>query len=154
MTDRELLKCDSKVMSGMLFGKIRQAEFRHGRVDVAISGAFLHRSLSETDWVELTAPCLDNALEASAPDDVIFVRVGDESGALCLTASTPSHPMPSIELTPLFKRSWSAKASGGRGYGLFNDRKLAERHGGKIFIRNEQMRDRNYLMIGALVPQP
>lgn len=97
MTDRELLKCDSKVMSGILFGKIRKAEFRHGRVDVAISGAFLHRSLSEADWMELTGILLDKALEASAPDDVIFVRVEDESGALRLTVSNPSRPMPSIE---------------------------------------------------------
>mgnify|MGYP001026331575 FL=1 len=152
VTDRELLKCDSKVMSGMLFGKIKQAEFRHIRVDVAISGAFLHRSLSEADWVELTGILLDNALEASVPDDVIFVPAEDENGALRLTVSNPSRPMSSVELTTLFKRGWSTKAGGGRGYGLFNVRKLAERHGGKIIIRNERMCDRNYLTIGALVP--
>ena len=106
VADRELLKCDSKVMSGMLFGKIKQAEFRHIRVDVAISGAFLHRSLSEADWVELTGILLDNALEASVPDDVIFVRAEDENGALRLTVSNPSRPMSRVELTTLFKRGW------------------------------------------------
>lgn len=152
MTDRELLKCDSKVISGMLFGKIKQAEFRHIRFDVAISGAFLHRSLSEANWVELIGILLDNALEASTPDDVIFLRAEDENGALRLTVSNPSRPMSSVELTAIFRRGWSTKAGGGRGYGLFNVRKLVEGHGGKIIIRNERMCDRNYLTIGALVP--
>ena len=152
VTDRELLKCDSKVVSGMLFGKIKQAEIGHIRFDVAISGAFLHRSFSEADWVELTGILLDNALEASAPDDVIFVRAEEENGALRLTVSNPSRPISRAELTAMFRRGWSTKAGGGRGYGLFNVRKLAERHGGKIIIRNERMRDRNYLTIGALVP--
>lgn len=152
VTDRELLKCDSKVMSGMLFGKIKQAEFRHIRFDVTISGAFLHRSLSEADWVELTGILLDNALEASAPGDVVFVQAENENSALRLTVSNPSRPMSRVELTAMFRRGWSTKADGGRGYGLFNVRKLVERHGGKIIIRNEQMCNRNYLTIGVLVP--
>lgn len=152
VTDRELLKCDSKIMSGMLFGKIKQAELRHIRFDVTISGAFLHRSLSEADWVELTGILLDNALEASAPDDVVFVQAENEDNALRLTVSTPSRPMSRVELTAMFRRGWSTKADGGRGYGLFNVRKLVEGHGGKIIIRNERMCDRNYLTIGALVP--
>ena len=100
----------------------------------------------------MTGILLDNALEASAPDDVVFVQAKSENSALRLTVSNPSRPMSRVELTAMFRRGWSTKADGGRGYGLFNIRKLVERHGGKITIRNEQMCNRNYLTIGVLVP--
>lgn len=64
--DRELLKCDSKVISGLLFGKVKQAELKRVRVEVTIAGAFLRRALSEADWVEVIAILLDNAIEAAA----------------------------------------------------------------------------------------
>jgi len=152
VTERELLKCDSKVISGMLFGKVKQAELRHIYFDVTIAGAFLHRSLSEVGWIELTGILLDNALEAAAPDDVVFLRAENENGALRLTVSNPCRPMSNVDLTKMFMRGWSTKADGNRGYGLFNVRKLVEQHNGKIIIRNEQMCGRNYLTIGALVP--
>lgn len=152
VTERELLKCDSKVISGMLFGKIKQAELRHICFDVTITSTFLHRSLPETGWVELTGILLDNALEASAPDDIVFLRAEDENGALRLTVSNPCRPMSGVELTEMFRRGWSTKANSGRGYGLYNVRKMAEQYGGKIIVRNERMCDRSYFTIGILVP--
>lgn len=151
-TDRELLRCDSKVISGMLFGKTKQAELRHIRLEIAITAALLHRSLSETGWVELIGILVDNALEASASGDTIFLRAENENGMVRLTVSNPCPPVSNIELTEMFKRGWSTKADTGRGYGLFNARRLVEQHGGKIIIRNERMCGQNYLTIGALVP--
>lgn len=151
-TDRQLLKCDSKVISGMLFGKIKQAELRHIRLEATITTAFLHRSLSETGWVELIGILVDNALEASAPDEIVFLRAEDENGMVRLTISNPYPPLSNVEMTEMFKRGWSTKADTGRGYGLFNVRRLVEQHGGKIIIRNEKLRGQNYLTIGALIP--
>nr|WP_326165711.1 ATP-binding protein [uncultured Oscillibacter sp.] len=151
-TDRELLRCDSKVISGMLFGKTKQAELRHIRLEIAITAALLHRSLSETGWIELIGILVDNALEASSSGDTIFLRADNENGMVRLTVSNPCPPVSNIKLTEMFKRGWSTKADTGRGYGLFNARRLVEQHGGKIIIRNERMCGQNYLTIGALVP--
>ena len=52
-SDRELLKCDSKLLCGMLFGKIMQAQMQHIQLRISIGGSFLHRSLSESDWIDL-----------------------------------------------------------------------------------------------------
>ena len=76
--DKELLKCDSKVISGLLFGKIKQAELKPVRVEVTIAGSFLRRTLSEADWVELIAILLDNAVEAASPGDVLYVRAAEQ----------------------------------------------------------------------------
>lgn len=152
VNNRALLKCDSKVMSGLLFGKIKQGELRHICLDASIRGGFLHRSLPEAGWTELAGILLDNALEASQPGDVVFLRVEEEGGALRLTVSNPCPPMSNVELTRMFRRGWSTKAGSGRGYGLFNARELVERHGGKLIVRNEDMDGRNYLTIGAVIP--
>ena len=61
-SDRELLKCDSKLLCGMLFGKIMQAQMQHIQLRISIGGSFLHRSLSESDWIDLLGILLDNAL--------------------------------------------------------------------------------------------
>ncbi len=149
--DRELLKCDSKVISGMLFGKIKQAELRHIKVEIDLSGSFLRRSLPESDWVEIIGVLLDNALEASAPDDIICLRSKDQDGALRFTVSNPCPPKSNTELAEMFRRGWSTKAERGRGYGLFNVRQMVERRGGRLVVRNEDMDGQNYLTIGAIL---
>ena len=149
--DRELLKCDSKVISGMLFGKIKQAELRHIKVEIDLSGSFLHCSLPESDWVEIIGVLLDNALEAAAPDDTIYLRLEDQDGALRFTVSNPCPPKSNTELAEMFRRGWSTKAEQGRGYGLFNVRQMVERRGGRLVVRNEDMDGRNYLTIGAII---
>lgn len=150
-TDRELLKCDSKVLCGMLFGKVKQAQLHHIQLQMSITGSFLHRSLSESDWVDLLGILLDNALEAVSAGDLVFLRAKEEEGALCLLVSNPCPPMSRTEMAQMFRRGWSTKAEQGRGYGLFNVRRMVEEHGGKIIVKNEEKNGQNYLTIGALV---
>ena len=54
-------------------------------------------------------------------------------------------------MTEMFRRGWSTKADQGRGYGLYNVRKMVEQHGGKIIVKNEEKNGQNYLTIGALI---
>lgn len=150
-TDRELLKCDSKVLCGMLFGKVKQAQLHRIQLQISITGSFLHRSLSESDWVDLLGILLDNALEASSAGDLVFLQAAEEDGALCLLVSNPCPPMSRTEMAQMFRRGWSTKAEQGRGYGLFNVRRMVEQHGGKIIVKNEEKNGQNYLTIGALV---
>ena len=54
-------------------------------------------------------------------------------------------------MAQMFRRGWSTKANQGRGYGLFNVRRMVEQHGGKIIVKNEEKNGNNYLTIGALI---
>ena len=150
-TDRQLLRCDSKLISGMLYGKIRQAGLRHIRVEASLNGGFLRRSLPESSWVEILGVLLDNALEASQPDDVVYLRTEDQDGALRLTVSNPCPPKSSTELAEMFRRGYSTKADHGRGYGLYNVRQIVERAGGKLVVRNEEIGGASCLTIGAIL---
>ena len=150
-SDRELLKCDSKLLCGMLFGKIMQAQMQHIQLRISIGGSFLHRSLSESDWIDLLGILLDNALEASSGGDTVYLQAEDEVNALLLLVSNPCPPISRTEMTEMFRRGWSTKADQGRGYGLYNVRKMVEQHGGKIIVKNEEKNGQNYLTIGALI---
>lgn len=149
--DKELLKCDSKVISGLLFGKMKQAEFKQVRVEVTIAGAFLRRVLSEADWVEVIAILLDNAIEAAAPGDVLYAKAIEEGDSLRFSVLNPHAALTNMEFIQMFRRGWSTKGEAGHGYGLYNVRQIMERHGGKIITGNDRLNGIPYITIGVLV---
>jgi len=149
--DRELLKCDSKVIGGMLYGKVKQAELKHIRINVTIAGAFLLRSLPEADWVEIIGILTDNAVEASASGDVLYIRAIEENNSILFTVSNPHNALSNVEFVQMFRRGWTTKAAGGHGYGLFNVRNAAERCGGKIVARNEVIEGAQHITVGVLI---
>lgn len=149
--DKELLKCDSKVIGGLLFGKMKQAELKQVRMEVTIAGAFLRRSLSEADWVELIAILLDNAIEAASPGDVLYARATEEEDGLRFSVLNPHAVLSNMEFIQMFRRGWSTKREAGHGYGLYNVRQIVERHGGKIITGNDRLNGIPYITIGVLV---
>lgn len=150
-SDRELLKCDSKVLCGMMFGKTKQAQMQHIQLQISIAGSFLHRSLSESDWIDFLGILLDNALEASSSGDTVYLQATNEADSILLLVSNPCPPISRTEMAEMFRQGWSTKAGRGRGYGLSNARRIVEQHGGKIIIKNEEKNGQNYLTIGALI---
>lgn len=149
--DRELLKCDSKVIGGMLYGKVKQAELKHIQINVTIAGAFLHRSLPEADWVEIIGILIDNAIEASTSGDVIYTRAIEENNNILFTVSNPHNPLSNVEFVQMFRRGWTTKVTGVHGYGLFNVRNAVDRCGGKIIARNEAIEGAQYITVGVLI---
>ena len=51
----------------------------------------------------------------------------------------------------MFRRGWSTKTGQGRGYGLYNVRRLIEQHSGRLIARNEEIGGENFLTIGVLI---
>ena len=59
--DSMLLACVSKIISGFVFGKIKQAEISGLDIRLQISTSFKKASIPETVWIELIGILLDNA---------------------------------------------------------------------------------------------
>lgn len=151
--DGELLSCDSKIIAGMLFGKIKQAEAADLHIDLQLQGYFKKTMTPETEWIEAIGILLDNAIEASSKGSTIYVT-GRTCGAnLELLVSNPAPAMSNTEFMALFRSGFTTKScQEGHGFGLYNLLRIAERYHGKILTRNEQISGVNYVVFGVLLP--
>jgi signal transduction histidine kinase len=84
---------------------------------------------------------LSNALNFSAPQGKITIRVGASNGHVRLTVSDTGPGLPEADLMRIFDRFWRGEKSrsrqyGGSGLGLAIARQLIEAQAGRIFAEN------------------
>ena len=152
-TDRELLSCDSKIIAGMLFDKMKQAEAANLCIELQLHGLFKKTAVPETEWIEAMGILLDNAIEASPKGSTIYMSSRKSGDYLELLVSNPGQAMSNTEFMALFRRGATTKSSpGDRGFGLYNILRMTERYHGKILTRNEVISGENYVVFGLLLP--
>lgn len=153
LNDRELLSCDSKMIAGMLFGKIKQAEAANCHIELSLHGLFKKTVTPETEWIEVIGILLDNAIEASPKGSTIFLSSKKQEGFLELTVSNPAPPLSNTEFMALFGKGVTTKTNrDGHGFGLYNILRMTEQYHGKILTRNESILNENYVVFGILMP--
>ena len=153
LNDRELLSCDSKMIAGMLFGKIKQAEAANHHIELSLHGLFKKTVTPETEWIEVIGILLDNAIEASPKGSTIFLSSKKQGDFLELTVSNPAPPLSNTEFMALFGKGVTTKTNrDGHGFGLYNILRMTERYHGKILTRNESILNENYVVFGILMP--
>jgi len=151
--DRELLSCDSKIIAGMLFEKIKQAEAAGLQIKLQLHGQFKRTAAPETEWIEVIGILLDNAIEASPRGSTIYIASRRSGAFLELLVSNPAPAMSNTEFMGLFRKGYTTKSSReGRGFGLYNVLRITERYHGKILTRNERISEENYVVFGVLLP--
>ena len=153
LNDRELLSCDSKMIAGMLFGKIKQAEAANHHIELSLHGLFKKTVTPETEWIEVIGILLDNAIEASPKGSTVFLSSKKQGDFLELTVANPAPPLSNTEFMALFGKGVTTKANrDGHGFGLYNILRMTERYHGKILTRNESILNENYVVFGVLMP--
>ena len=150
---RELLSCDSKMIAGMLFGKIKQAEAANRHIELSLHGLFKKTVTPETEWIEAIGILLDNAIEASPKGSTVFLSSKKQGDFLELTVANPAPPLSNTEFMALFGKGVTTKANrDGHGFGLYNILRMTERYHGKFLTRNESILNENYVVFGVLIP--
>ena len=153
LNDRELLSCDSKMIAGMLFGKIKQAEAANRHIELSLHGLFKKTVTPETEWIEVIGILLDNAIEASPKGSTVFLSSKKQGDFLELTVANPAPPLSNTEFMALFGKGVTTKTNrDGHGFGLYNILRMTERYHGKILTRNESILNENYVVFGVLMP--
>lgn len=149
--DSELLSCDSKIIAGVIFGKMKQAEIIGIKIKPQLHTLFKKTKVPETAWVEIIGILLDNAVESSQKGDTIYLKSRQDRQYSELTISNPYPAMSNTEFMSLFGKGVTTKtAQASHGYGLYNVLCLAERYHGKVITRNEQVEQTNYVVFGVL----
>lgn len=151
--DYELLSCDSKIIAGVLFEKKKQAEFKRVNVSTQIQGCFKKAKTPETQWLEVIAILMDNAIEASSAGNTITLKVNQNEQGIELTVSNKAQPLSNSEFIKLFRKGITSKSDKQlHGYGLYNIMRIVEHYHGKIITRNEQKDGENYVVFGVVLP--
>ena len=151
--DYDLLLCDSKIIAAILFEKKKQAEFKGINVLAEMQGMFGKGITPETEWIEVIAILMDNAIEASCSGDTIFLKSRLKENKLEFTVSNPASPLSNSEFIRLFSRGVTTKADKqSHGYGLYNVMRIVEHYHGQIITRNEQIDEKNHVIFGVRLP--
>lgn len=152
--DLEIIKCDSKIVGGMLYSKMKQAQMKHIRVRAEITANVKSVLAKETDLAEIIGILMDNAIEAADRSDSIYVSIVMDGEYLSVLVSNPHEAFSAAEFVGMFRRGSTTKINPtySSGHGLANMRRIAEHYHGKIITRNETLEDANYVTIGVLLP--
>lgn len=151
--DREILGCDSKIIGGMLYSKIKQAETKKIGVRTELNAQFKKSPVQEADWIEILGILMDNAIEASNPSDTVLIRAEMSNGDISALVSNPHEAFTNTQFVQMFRRGFTTKKNSAytNGHGLANVRKIVERYHGKIIVRNEMIENKNHVTIGVLL---
>lgn len=149
--DSALLSCDSKIIAGVIFGKMKQAETAGIKINLELHILFKKTKIPETEWVEIIGILLDNAIEASQKGNTVYLKSKHDKQYFELYVSNPYPAMSNTEFMSLFKKGITTKAAhASRGYGLYNILRITERYHGKVITRNEQVGEINHVIFGVL----
>lgn len=129
------------ILSGFLNQKQKDAETRDIRFHVLIAKPIPEFPCSQTELIELVGNLLDNAFEAveqlaEKRRKVLFEIGRNEKNIFLQTVN--DNPGNSIKANQMVARGVSTKKGHLRGYGLFNVKTIAEQHGGKLEIRQNE----------------
>jgi hypothetical protein len=151
--DSEILGCDSKIIGGMLYSKIKQAEVKKIAVQAELNVQFKKSIVQEADWIEIIGILMDNAIEASTPLDTILIRADMSNGHVSVLVSNPHEAFTNTQFVQMFRRGFTTKknSSYANGHGLANILKIVEHYHGKIITRNETIVNKNHVTIGVLL---
>ncbi|HHV08993.1 MAG TPA: GHKL domain-containing protein [Clostridiales bacterium] len=153
ISEKSLLGCDSKIIAGMIFSKMKYAEMKKIMVISNITAPLKGRAIRELDVVEIVGILIDNAIEASNAGDTIYIKIEHSDDGLSVLVSNPYMMQSATDFVRMFRRGFSTKGENDtRGHGLANVKAIVDRYRGKIITRNETVHHQNYVTIGVIFP--
>ena len=149
-----LLRISDKILAGFLYTKLvtpsKDVDF-----SIEIGANRIVTNAMEKDIIEVIGTLIDNAVDASDPENRIIRMYLSSYGSdtkdtvddrLIFEIMNEHPPVPMKELTRFFERGYSTKsAKGNRGYGLYNARRIVKQYKGEITLENRTIEERNYI---------
>ncbi len=136
------LHLTNKLLAGLLYCKCQEAKQADQKITVLVNNFHYQSRCNDTEIVDLTGILLDNALEASAPGDTIYVTIGrpeasDTKFYLCV--ENPGPVVTDAFLHTIFTPHITSKANkNGHGLGLPILKGLVNKYHGTLTVSNSQ----------------
>ena len=124
------------------------------QIAVASQGEPLHLRSDPVLLTRILGNFVRNAIEATAPEDQVWIDVSPYDGGLRFAVGNPG-VMPAEVQAAVFTRSFSTKASQGRGLGTYSAKLLGERFlGGRVSFISDAEHGTVFRLDLSLTPPP
>ncbi|WP_144275995.1 sensor histidine kinase [Gottschalkia acidurici] len=147
---KDLIKIDNKILAGFLYNKIKNAEKLDIQFDIIIQDYEFNTGLKDYEVVEVMGNLINNAFETNIENNSVILIISKEKDMNVIEIRNKHPYLKKENLDKIFSKGFSTKSSTGRGYGLYNVKKIVEKYNGKIEILNKSYRDENYVVFKVL----
>ena len=144
-----ILEIESTVVKAVLYSKIVECEQSGVSLKYNIKSNMDKSGLDDSEITIMLSNLLNNAIEASknALEKNIFINISKlERYRIEVKNSILGIKISNEDIEGFFKKGFSSKGSG-RGYGLYNVKKIVKKHKGNIYARVVD----NYLVIEIFI---
>lgn len=141
-----LLKLNLHLLSGFLISKVQQAEHTGKTLNIHIEQYHIHTTCSEYELIEHIGILIDNALEATPHNGIIYAYLSSEKNKLIFQIQNPG-PLLTPELCKqIFCKNYTSKGTSSHGIGLYKLHKYIISHNGTIHLQNLECNHQTYIM--------
>lgn len=141
-----LLKISNKVLAGFLYSKLISIP-KTLDIELIVGNKEVFSNVPELELVEVIGTLIDNAVQACENGKgKLKIYLTSEHDRLVFIIKNSHEKIPVTQLSKFFERGFTTKEDNeGRGYGLYNARKIINQWNGEITVENEEIGQENYL---------
>lgn len=149
---KKIMVIDNKVIAGFIYSKLKLAKLRNITLDVNIGTKLDKLPIEEYELIEILGILIDNSIEASVFNDVIYLDINKNNDSLEVLLRNPYKHTSNLEFSKMFELGYSTKSKKSRGYGLYNVKNIVQSNKGNILFSNSTINNNNYITIGVSLP--
>ena len=148
-----LLNFNLKLMAGFIYVEHSKALEKSIHMSYDISNYVITTGVPEYIIVELLGILFDNAIENTPENSNIYIHINSINNQLLFSISNPGPVLSNDTYNNFFKRGYTTKTldKSNHGFGLYNLKKTADEHNGKIILENEMIEDVTYLKFSLIL---
>lgn len=149
----KLLSKGNPIILGFLYGKFSEAEKRGIDISYKINIDDFECSVPIYKIVELLGNLIKNAVEAlesESDTNKLQMVIREENSVILIKVANESRNVNYGEIQQFFKKGYSKKGDG-RGYGLYNVKRICDEYGAQIQCNIKNDEDSNWLMFTVTI---
>lgn len=135
-----VIRIENTIVKAIIYNKLIECEQLGIKLRYSIIGDLDNLELNDTELTIVLSNLLNNAIEATKPIEYKFIELSitneDDFFEIEIKNNVDDFKFKQQNLQELFKKGISTKGKG-RGYGLYNVKKIVEKYKGEVFTKLE-----------------
>lgn len=149
MDIEKIIYIDNTIIRAIIYSKFQEAKKKNIGFSYCITSSLDNMPLEDFQMSEILSNLIDNAFEAvaSQEDQLIEVEIYEEEDNSIIEVRNSGITVQPENVEKIFERGFSTKGGKGRGYGLYNVKRIVEGTGGNAQIYLED----NYTVFKLII---